>query len=362
MNCALSGLQVLLKSLYPTVDQVALFTFPNVTNKTVAIDTSCTTSIPASYTTGGKTTNYRYSSTYGYYSMLYSGSTDTAYPGVPIAMPYTFPPKPTGTSGYTPPSGDWGPTYLVADFSNDFRTSNTATSLNSNSLLVKAAGGASGCKGMQPSNYDGDYGTYYAGAIYAAQAALLKEQASNPGSKNVMVILGDGDSTSSSSGSSPYSSSPGMPNGSAQATQSVSASSYTYPSGWNYATSGASYPSWNGECSQAIDAAQYAATHFSGNPTLIYTVAYGASANSGCNSDSSYGTHRGVKPCGALQQMSTGWSSGLKSYFYSDYNMTGGDTGCQAADKNNQVTSLNKIFQAIATDLTSVRLIPNNTY
>jgi hypothetical protein len=59
--------------------------------------------------------------------------------------------------------------------------------------------------------------------------------------------------------------------------------------------------------------------------------------------------------------MSTGWTSGAKTYFYSDYYAPGGDSGCQAADKNNQVTSLNSIFEAIATDLTSVRLIPNNT-
>jgi hypothetical protein len=344
--------------------RLALFTFPNVTGGTVSIDSSCTTSIPSSYTTGsGKsavTTNYNHSGTYGYYSML----ADAAYPGVPNAMPYTFPPIPTGTSGYTPPSGTWGPTYRVVDFSNDFRSSNTATSLNSSSLLVKAAGGASGCAGMQPSNFDGDYGTYYAGAIYAAQAALLAEQASNPGSKNVMVILGDGDSTAPSSSGSPYPSSASMPADASHATQSLNANSYTYPSSWSttpgFADNTGTYPSWNGECGQAIDAAQYAAT-YSGNQTLVYTVAYGAQT-SGCNSDKSYGSHKGASPCGTLEQMSTGWSSGVKSYFYSDYNAAGGDSGCQAADKNNQVTSLNQIFQAIATDLTSVRLIPNNTY
>lgn len=367
MNCALSGVQTLLQSLYPTEDNVALFTFPNVTGGTVSIDSSCTTSVPSSYTTGsGKsatTTNYnssgRGSSGY-YYSML----SQTPYPGVPNAMPYTFPPIPSDTSGYAPPSGTWGPTYQVVGFSNDFRASNSATSLSATSSLVKAAGGKSGCQGMQPSNYDGDYGTYYAGAIYAAQAALLAEQASNPGSKNVMVILGDGDSTAPNASGSPDSASASMPADAAHATQSLSSNSYTYPSSWQtstgFATSNGSYPSWNGECSQAVDAAQYAAT-YSGNPTMVYTVAYGAST-SGCSSDRSYGAHKGVSPCGALQQMSTGWSSGIKGYFYSDYNTTGGDTGCQAASKNNQVTSLNQIFQAIATDLTSVRLIPNNTY
>jgi hypothetical protein len=101
---------------------------------------------------------------------------------------------------------------------------------------------------------------------------------------------------------------------------------------------------------------------------LVYTIAYGASTqsssglNGNCPSDVNAGAHPNISPCSTMQQMSTGWSSGTKTYFYSDYSGPGGDSGCQAASKNNQVTSLNKIFQAIATDLTSVRLIPNNTY
>jgi len=363
MNCALTGIQQLLKALYPTVDNVALFTFPNVTNGTVSIDSNCATSINSN-----NFPYYRQLSSY--ISMLpvgswsqYSGDS-TGWSGMANAMPYTFPPIPTNTNGYTPPSGTYGPTYQVAGFSNNYRSSNQATSLNSNSLLVKAAGGVSGCGGMLPSNFDGDYGTYYAGALYAAQAALLKEQAANPGSKNVMVILGDGDSTAPNASSSPDSASAAMPANSSQATQTLISNSYTYPSTWSYANSSGSYPSWNGECGQAVDAAQYAAT-YSGNPTLVYTIAYGASTqsnSSNCASDTNAGDHKGISPCSTLQQMSSGWSSGVTSYFYSDYYAPGGDSGCQAADKNNQVTSLNGIFQAIATDLTSVRLIPNNTY
>jgi len=354
MNCALNGVQQLLQALYPTEDNVALFTFPNVTGGTVSVDSSCTTSIPSSYTSGGRQQNYDHSRTFGYYSML----NQTPYPGVPNAMPYTFPPVPTGTSGYTPPSGTWGPTYQVVGFSNDFRSSNTATSLNSSSALVKAAGGVSGCQGMMPSNYDGDYGTYYAGAVYAAQAALLAEQASNPGSKNVMVILGDGDSNAPNSSGSPDSSSPSMATNTTDITTSLNSGEYTYPTSWSVAGSNGTYPSYKKECSQAVTAAQYAAT-YSGNQTLVYTIAYGASTSktSGCTSDGG-----AISPCQTLQQMSTGWSSGTQTYFYSDYTATGGDSGCQAASKNNTITSLNKIFQAIATDLTSVRLIPNNTY
>jgi hypothetical protein len=182
-----------------------------------------------------------------------------------------------------------------------------------------------------------------------------------------MVILGDGNSTAPNSSGSPDSASAAMPANSSQATQTLVSNSYTYPSSWSYATSGGSYPSWNGMCGQAVDAAQYAATYPS-NPTLVYTIAYGAStqsnggSNGNCASDVSSGDHQGISPCSTLQQMSTGWSSGVTSYFYSDYYAPGGDSGCQAASKNNQITSLNQIFKTIAEDLTSVRLIPNNTY
>lgn len=360
MNCALQGVQKLLSTLYPSVNYVSLFTFPNVTTGTVGIDSNCATAINSS--------SFPYDrSLSSYISMLPVGSyasyrgDSTGWSGIPNAMPYTFPAIPTTTAGYTVGSGANAPTYQVVGFSNDFRTSNQATTLNTSSKLVKAAGGGtSGCGGMQPSNFDGDYGTYYAGALYAAQAALLAEQSKNPGSKNIMVILGDGDSNSPNSSSSPDSNSPGISSTTAQATQSLTSSSYTYPASYLLATSNGTYPSWNGECGQAVDAAKYAAT-YSGNPTTIYTIAYGASSSSGCSSDQSAGTHQGITPCQTLQQMSTGWTSGAKTYFYSDYYAPGGDSGCQAADKNNQVTSLNSIFEAIATDLTSVRLIPNNT-
>jgi Flp pilus assembly protein TadG len=363
MNCALQGVQQLLQNLSPSADHVALFTFPNVTTGTVSRDSNCATSINSS-------SFPYYQPLSSYISMLPNGSwasysgDSTGWSGMANAVPYSFPAIPTNTSGYTVASGTGAPTYQVVGFSTNYRTSNTATSLNSSSALVKAAGGVSGCGGMLPSNFDGDYGTYYAGALYAAQAALLAEQANNPGSKNVMIILGDGNSTAPASNGSPDSNSPGMPSTSAQATQSLTSNSYTLPSSYLLATSNGSYPSWNGECGQAVDAATYA-QNYSGSSTLIYTIAYGASTSSNssnCASDVNAGNHQGISPCQTLQQMSTGWSSGTQTNFYSDYYAPGGDSGCQAADKNNQVTSLNSIFTAIWIDLTSVRLIPNNTY
>ena len=98
-----------------------------------------------------------------------------------------------GSSSYNPTGG----TYQVTPFLNNYKTSNNATTLNQSSLLTKAAGAATSCGSMSPSNYDGVYGTYYAGVLYAAQSALVAQQAANPGSENVLILLSDGDSTAS---------------------------------------------------------------------------------------------------------------------------------------------------------------------
>jgi Flp pilus assembly protein TadG len=380
MQCAMTGVQTLLQSLTPSVDHVALFTFPNVaTNSTAGIVSSgsygCTTAIPSS---SGSTSYSRDGSNSSVYDAIIWTTTPFQAPwsGVATAMPYTFPPVPSNTKGYTPPSGTYGPTYEVVPFSTDYRTSNTATSLSSSSNLVKAAGGVSSCGGIRPSNYDGNNGTYYAGAIYAAQAALLKEQTLNAGSKNVMVVLGDGDSTSPDPTSeatwfsSVNNNMPGMPTSATQATTTYKTSTtlnttaYTVSSGWSQAGSSGNYPSYVGECGQAIDAAQAAAT-YSGNNTLMYTISYGAvttsqarsrsNPNGNCGTDVSAGNHPGVTPCQTLQKMATivtGYS--ISPYFYSDYNVPGGDSGCVANSANSGITSLSQIFTAIANSLTSV--------
>jgi hypothetical protein len=346
MNCALTGVQQMLSSITPSMDPVALFTFPNVRANTASIDSNCTTPISGS--------SFPYQNGYGYISMLpvspwngYSGDS-TGWSKVATAMPYTFPP--IGGTSYGP-SGTV-PTYLVVPFSKDYRTSDTG-GLSTTSSLVKAAGGVSGCNGMTTANNDGDYGTYYAGAIYAAQAALLAEQPNNPNSENVMIILGDGDSTAPNSSSSPDSASASMPSTAAQATQSYTSNSYTFPSNYLLANSSASYPSWQGECGQAVDAADYVAT-YPNNPTKVFSVAYGAST-SGCLSDQSPNTssHQGISPCETMREMAS-----QSAYYYSDYNATGGDPGCVS---NQPITALNDIFKSIAANLTGARLIPNNT-
>ncbi len=327
MQCSLSGVQVLLKELYPcntntaactisngvaqnSVDRVALFTFPAVSIGTAGIDSGCTTAIP-------NNGYYYYSSSFGAYSMM----PQTAWSGVPTALAYTFPTA--GASTYAP-SGASNPTYQLTQFLSDYKTSDSATSLNSASAIVKAVGGKSGCGAMAPPNYDGDFGTYYAGVIYAAQSALTAEKAAYPGSQNVIILLSDGNATAPQT------------NG-----------SYTVmPSP---ATSNGLYPSWNGECGQAVTAAKAATAA----GTTVYTVAYG-SEPSGCGSDVNAGSYPNITPCQTMQDMASNAQN-----FYSDYNQSGSNSTCYATVQS--ATKLNDIFAAIAADLTTARLVPDST-
>jgi Flp pilus assembly protein TadG len=281
ISCALSGVEVLLKTLSPclqsetscgaatggnvsnSVDRVTLLTFPPVTTATVANDYNC-----------GKS--------------------------APTTAAYTYPLPSTST-------------YQIVGFSSDYRSSDTATSLNTSSNIVLAAGGTTGSSPCLQAK--GGYGTYYAQVIYAAQSYLVAEQTSYPKSQNVMIILSDGDASASSSD---------MPGAS---------------------TKSGVYMSTLQECHQAITAAAAAAAA----GTRVYTVAYGAEA-SGCSTD----TSPAITPCQAMQQMASS-----AAYFFSDYTATGGSSTCISASQ--PVTGLSQIFQVIGMDLTNVKLIPNNT-
>jgi hypothetical protein len=346
--CAMNGVQVLLKNLTPcaaslakctisngvaasAVDRVALFAFPDVSTTTAAQDTTCTTGVPTptaqnrywSMVDSGATINF-------VMPMSSTGTTPvTPWSSLPAAMAYSFPA--VGASSYVPSQSDFATypmtlgtaTYQITPFLSDYRTSNAATTLNPNSTLVKAAGGVIGCGSMTSPNYDGVYGTYYAGVIYAAQAALVAEKALNPGTENVLIILSDGDATApQNNGNNTVMGSP--------------------------ATSSGQYPSWVGECGQAVVAAKYA----SSQGTLVYSVAYG-SEPTGCASDQNAGSYPNITPCGTMAEMAT-----ASQYFYSDFQKSGSGSVCVAGQP---VTSLSDIFTAISADLTTARLIPNNT-
>ena len=298
MQCSLTGLQVLLQHLDPcgtsqptctvtagnaanSVARVSVFAFPQVSYPTVPYDYDC------------------------------SNSTTTA-------VAYTFP-SAVATS-YNPGTSNSSTTYRILDFQSDYRTSDTATILYPTSNLTVAAGGSNSCTGIQPPYNTGQYGTYYAATMYAAQAALIQEQTANPGSQNVMIILGDGD---------------------ADTPQNFNGHNVMAPP----ATASGVYPSWVGECGQAIIAAKFASTL----GTTVYTVAYGAPSTGGCTTDTNAGAYPNVQPCNEMAQMATNsWD------FFSDYRQTGAQTSCVAAQTE---VALSDIFLQIAGDLTEARLV-----
>ena len=290
INCAMAGVQVLLKGLSPCLpnlvscgtvtngnvagsfERVSLMSFPPVTTGTVANDYNC----------GGTS---------------------------PSTAAYATPFPSTST-------------YQIVNFSSDYRSSDTATTLRSSSNLVAAAAGNSNLPCFIAK---GGYGTYYAQAIYAAQTYLVAEQAKFPNSQNVIILLSDGDANSTCTASS---------GGVCTAGDLVGAS-----------TTSTTYPSTLQECHQAVTAAQAAAAA----GTRVYAVAYG-SPTTGCVTD----TNPTITPCQTMQQIAS-----APGYFFSDYTATGGSNACVSASQ--PATALKDIFQAIVSDFTVSKLIPNNT-
>jgi Flp pilus assembly protein TadG len=314
MNCELQGVRTLLNDLSPcaasestcgtatngvvsnTVDNVSLFAFPNMTTATTGNEYDCSSSNPTT-------------------------------------EPYTFP-SPTAntlsTMPFTTGSTTYQMTYQILGFQSDYRTSDTASALNTTSNTVKAVGGKSGCTGM--SNPGGE-GTYYAGALYAAQSALLAEQSANPGSQNVIILLSDGDASASSS---------------QMTTKAQSTPTGTGSQATTWATNSGTYPSYVNECQQAVTAAAAIAA----TGTRVYSVAYGAAATSGCSTDT--GTYKNA-PCNAMKNIASS-----PAYFFSDYTATQNSGQCISASQ--PTTSLNQIFTQIAGSFTAARLIPNSMF
>ena len=88
------------------------------------------------------------------------------------------------------------PVYQIIGLSSDYKNSDTATSLNTSSNLVRALqGGPSGCQ--QGLDAVGGVATHYAGVISAAQTALATN--GQTGVQKVIIFLSDGDANASSS-------------------------------------------------------------------------------------------------------------------------------------------------------------------
>jgi len=312
-SCALQGVQSLLSLMYPCqagqtctsssgvtpVDSVSIFLFPAVETSQAKDYYNCpSSSIPA-------IEPYEFQN-------VTTGTISNGLLNLPYTSTYQVVPTPAGTAGNT----------IATPFSDNYKTSDTSTTLNSGSQLVEAVGGYSGCNGIQAK---GGEGTYYAQVIYAAQAALVAQQATNPGSQNAMIILGDGDMNASSG----LKADTGTLNGTGSGSNM---NSYAYPSA-------------KGQCGQAIIAAQAATSA----GTRVYTVGYGAQ-NSGCSTDATYSAYKGISPCTTMEYIAS-----APGYFYSD-----DANGCASPNEVN-FTKLTQIFQAIARNLTTPRLVPNGT-
>jgi hypothetical protein len=334
--CALLGAQKLLTQLNPCssgltctpgskpVNTVSLFVFPSVLGTTASKDYICPTSNPT-------------------------------------IEPYTFQNTTAAAPNFNPPATY---AYQITNWSTDYRSSVGAQTLNPSSDIVIAVGdsGVGGCAGVSS---PGGFGTYYAQAIYQAQAALIAEQATNPNSSNVMIILSDGNATACATNGNTAA---GACNSKADLVAQVGHLNGTTAASSCNATTNCgptsyTYPSAVGMCGQAVVAAQAAAAA----GTKVETIGYG-SPTTGCTSDATYSatvgsvtyagqqwgatgtwTH-GDSPCQALAAM----ASGLQ-FVYSDDSQ-----GCVSAD-NPLVIQLNQIFGAITNGLSSPRLLPNGT-
>jgi hypothetical protein len=283
------------------VDEVALFTFPGLAADgvdigNVADDTSCPSSNPPITS----------------YNALFLNTSCTGSK-TPVSCCTS---RGEGTCNSTAIY----PVYQIVPFSSDYRTSDSATSLNASSTLVIASGGGS-CKGVAA---PGGEGTFYAGAIAAAQSALTTAAANRPNTKNVMILISDGDaSATTAEGLAEPSSSP-------------------LPSPVYSATA---------QCQQAVTAARNAASA----GTTVYAVAYGAES-SGCTAGDT------LTPICTMQQIanspgSTGGYSQNNQNFFTDATST--RSGCAASARS--TGTLDEIFKAISGDLTVSRLIPNST-
>ncbi len=299
ISCALAGIQTMLGYLAPCTastasstatcipyDQVSLFTYPNIQANSVSADTDCSGS------TSPSIVNYT----------------------TPVIGAAWSPPAKTSSTG----------TYQLTGYLSDWTASNGINgALTDNSILVTTTGGtsSSSCPGVAAK---GGAGTWIAGAIYAAQSSLLAAQSAAPGSRNVMIILSDGDASNGT---------------------------ITANNGLTLTTTGV-YPSLKDECQQGITAAKYASNH----GTTVYTIAYGAASSSSgyCTTDSP-----AIAPCAALMQMSTGYVSATDAPdFYSDATASQNKGQCTSASNPN--LTLKGIFGNISAQLTKPRLIPNS--
>lgn len=357
--CAVAGFATMLENMDPCasgtsctsstayVDDVALFVFPAVST---------------SYSSNNY--NQDYCSGGGLLGGLLGG-------GGVKSVPYNFINVTPGTSqnlnmesGTASSTNPYPGAYEIIPFNDGYKSngSGSNTSLVASSALAMAVG-QGGCSGLSA---PGGQGTYYAQVINMAQEALVTQQSSNPLSKNVMIILSDGDATASAAGGQMVAdNNPTCTNVKTNGScLNGTGTSTTNPESGSGATCAGyqcpAYPSAVGECGQAVWAAQQATAA----GTIVYTIGFG-SETSGCTTDQNYtltGLNDGAEswpggsnprtPCNAIAAMASNANT-----FYSDVSQ-----GCQPVNGvNGNYKSLAQIFEAVVSSLTSPRLVPPGT-
>lgn len=360
-QCALNGIQTMLSAVSPCKSgyttcatsnaqlKFALFSFPGVSTSTVGDDVCSSSGSP----------------NYDIFTLPLTNATSYS----PISYQI-------GSNTYTA-------TYRIVDFSSDYYSTTASNHLNTSSNLVKAVTGCMNyiqnvCSGAFCAQGSGNNGgiTYYASAIYAAQAALLAQKSANSGTNNAIIFVSDGQANISSSGG---------PNFPWQANGGLGATLASGSSGYATATGNGTYPDIHDQCQQAIVAAQQAAAA----GTRVYSIAYGAESQ-GCSytvgssgSSGSYGTDNSnltfpsalnasftdatIDPCLTMENIAnseTGNSTTGLSWFYSDYNQTDAGNGVDrnCVDSSHPVSDLKNIFVSIISGLTSPKLLPNSAF
>jgi len=315
-QCAQYGVQTLLGELAPcavgltscgsssAIDEVGIMAFPGICSSTNSGITTAT--CPAAPSLTNTTANSRYAPD-------------------DFSCPATDPPIASYNNN---------PEYLVLGFGNDYRLSDTA-SINWNSDLVQTVGAGTNNCGMPT---PGGEGTFYAGAIVAAQTYLTNNHTSNV--QDIMILLSDG-------------------NASASSTQMGGSVQQTVGSGQIAGMNGHVF-SATGECTQAVNAANWAkgVKQSDNTSTQIYSISYG-SETSGCTSGESVPSIAGNPantPCSTMAGIS---STPLSQYFFSVPQTVNGNTStiCSGAVP---ITQLSQVFTTIGSMLETARLIPLN--
>ncbi len=343
IQCAIQGFETMLGELWPCtsnltscgtvtnhnvvnpVDEAALIQFPALQSAPPS-SFSCASLTTTAYagikgttnaTTASTSSTLHFATTPAYNTGSQALVTDVTHPtyiksGTTISSTTTTTAvmSLTPTAGDTIASGDtidvWPPTYVVVPLSSDYRTSDTASALNSSSDLVKCA---------ESMTAPGGFGTFYADAINAAQSYLAAN--ARTGARNVIIIMTDFEANATTA---------------------------------NMVEQGGVSTATN-ECKTAITAAQNAASA----GTWVYTVSYGTSATGGCTTD----TGSYANSCWVAAQMANipGTTSGTyvndPRLFYAD-----DASGCSSS-AHPSITAIKAIFQNIDYSLTTPRLLPN---